>query len=169
MRERLIRAGCTLCGTLLLSGWRPAPGRAATLPQPPPANPLAGVAESHIRGNVPAQPKFDKLLKRDLTRYFTKAGKAPTVEYEFLRHGPTQTGVAFPKYYLWVKVRHGRRLTGEGAVRVAAVGQKQFDVTDFLSIAEMRRNPSQIDTVFPREVGDRIRARLQQRKQPPRR
>jgi hypothetical protein len=125
------------------------------------SDPMARIAESHIRGNVPAKPKFDKYLRRDLTTYFSRAsGKKVAVDYEFLRDGPTQTGISFPKYYLWVKVRGGKKLLDQGAVRLAAIDQKRFEVTDYLPKAEMKKAPEQIDWVFPGPVGDRIRQRL---------
>lgn len=125
------------------------------------SNTLAEIAKSHIRGNVPVRSQFDKVLKRDLAVYFTeRTGKKVSVEYQFLREGATQTGIAYPKYYLWVKIKNGAKLIDEGAVRIAAVEQKQFDVTDYLPRAKMWRNPAQIYLVFPAPVGDKIKQRL---------
>jgi hypothetical protein len=121
------------------------------------------VATSHVQGNVPGQSAFDRLLKRDLTDYFVKAGKKVAVVHEFLRDGPTQSGTSYPKYYLWVELRKGGTTTDEGAVRVAAVDKSRFVVTDYLSRATMLKHPTQIDSVFPAQVCDKIRARLQLR------
>lgn len=127
---------------------------AQELPQNPPAN----VAASSIQANVPAAPKFGRLLTRDLTAYFAKStGKGVTVKYEPLRDGPTQTGVSFPKFYVWVRVSRGGKQIGEGAARVAAVEQKRFEVTDYLSRVVMQGDPDQIYQVFPRPVADKIR------------
>lgn len=116
------------------------------------------MAQSHIEENAPAKSEFEKILKRDLESYFKRATrKAVTVQHEFLRDGPTQSGVSYPKYYLWVKIYDRKRLIDEGAVRAAAMEQKQFEITDYLSRNAMRNGPEQIDTVFPQPVGDRIR------------
>lgn len=158
----------TLCCALLL-GSSMAMAQQQTSKKPPvkkalqskPSNPMAEIAESHINGNVPVSSDFDRFLKRDLTAYFTKSiGKRIAVEYQFLREGATQTGISYPKYYLWVKIRNGKKLIEEGAVRVAAIDQKQFDITHYLSKATMKQKPEQIDEVFPLPVGDKIRQRL---------
>jgi len=122
---------------------------------------MAKVAESHIKGNVPPKAKFGKYLRRDLTTYFTRLNrKKIAVEYEFLRDGPTQTGIAYPKYYLWVTVHTGTKLVDEGAARAAAIDRRRFEVTHYLPEAAMKKDPEQIDSVFPLPVGDRIRQRL---------
>ena len=122
---------------------------------------MAEVAKSHIEGNVPSQADFDRFLQRDLTAYFRKAaGKPVTVRYELLRDGPTQTGVAYPKYYLWVKVFRDGKQSDEGAVRVAAIAKREFGVAEYLPKAEMQKQPEQIYSVFPATVGDKIKERL---------
>src|SRR6266550_7076938 len=66
------------------------------------------IAESHIRANVPDERDFDKFLKRDLEQYFKDTlQKTVTVEFELLRKEPTQTGIAYPKFYAWVTIRDG--------------------------------------------------------------
>ena len=140
-----------------------APGAAAgAAGQNPPAEQAPeSVDESHLRANVPDAKDFDNFLKRDLAAYF-KGGREGTVavEYELLRDGPTQTGVAYPKFYAWVKARKNGRLFAEGAARVAAVEKKRFEVTDFLSRADAARDPDRIYRIFPREVGDKIRRKV---------
>jgi uncharacterized protein YaiE (UPF0345 family) len=119
------------------------------------------ISDSHVRGNVPPGASFDRLLRRDLTTYFREStGKKTTVAYELLRNGPTQSGVAYPKYYLWATARVGKKTVIEGAARVAAIGQERFDVTDFLSQAELKKDPTTMESVFPRAVCDKIRQRL---------
>ena len=125
------------------------------------AETIRDISTSHIKGNAPQDAVFAKYLQRDLITYFTKlTGKKLTVEYEFLRQGATQSGLSYPKYYLWVKLRHGKRILHEGAVRVAAIEQKQFEVTDYLSKADMKKSPLQIEGVFPPSVAEKIRQRL---------
>lgn len=119
------------------------------------------IAELHIRANVPDQKNFDKFLKRDLERYFKDTKKKTvTVEYELLRKGPTQSGIAYPKFYAWVTIRDEGTVDDEGAVRVAAVEKNRFDVTDFVSKADIERSPMTVDRIFPKAVADTIRERL---------
>ena len=113
------------------------------------------IAESHIEGNVPKGKAFEEYLRRDLTSYFCTT-KDCRVEYEFLRDGPTQTGIAYPKYYLWVRCFTGGKLTAEGAVRVAAVDQSAFDVTHFLSAKDIVTSPDEAAGVFPAALLDKI-------------
>src|SRR3954447_2349408 len=87
---------------------------------------------SHVEANAAKGGLSDEYLRRDLTSYFCKGEKDCRVEYEYLREGATQSGVAYPKYYLWVKCFEKDKLTTEGAARVAAIEQKTFDVTNFL-------------------------------------
>jgi len=108
----------------------------------------ADVQASHIEANVPARESFEAFLRRDLLAYFHAPGTG-SLEYKLLRDGPTQSGVAYPKYYLWVTVRSGSSLLNEGAVRVAAIGRKRFEVTNFLSRGTIRATPSEVGVVFP--------------------
>jgi hypothetical protein len=107
---------------------------------------------SHIEGNVPAPEDFAPFLQRDILS-FAKTHGAPTatrVEYKLLRDAPTQSGVAYPKFYAWVQVFGDRALLSEGAVRVAAIERTRFDVTDFVRAQEIRTNPGAVQSVFPR-------------------
>jgi len=82
------------------------------------------------------------------------------VKYEFLRNGPTQSGVAYPKYYLWVIVSDKNKTIKSGAARVAAIDKKYFEVTNFLPVEEIMRNIEAIYSVFPRPVADRIKDKM---------
>ncbi len=114
------------------------------------------IAASHIEGNAPKSEVFDRYLKRDLKSYFCAQGKDCVIEYELLRDSPTQTGIAYPKYYVWVKYSKKNTTTSEGAVRVAAREQTEFDVTDFLSREEILASPSRVTTIFPAALADKI-------------
>ena len=108
------------------------------------------IAESHIRANVPDQKDFDNFLKRDLEQYFKDTKKKiVTVEYELLRKGPTQSGIAYPKFYAWVTIHYQGTVDDEGAVRLAAVEKKRFDVTHFVTKADIERSPMTLDRIFP--------------------
>lgn len=121
------------------------------------------VAESHIRANVPDEKNFDAFLKRDLEAFFkAELGKAVTVQFELLRKGPTQAGVALPKYYIWVKVYQRTRLLEEGAARVAAAEKKQFDVVQYMTRDEIKQNPEKMYQIFPLVVGEKIMEKINQ-------
>lgn len=124
---------------------------------------MAEIAKSHIEANVPKGKLFDEYLQRDLKDYFCKASKDCKVDYELLRDGPTQTGISYPKYYLWVKCADKGSVIAEGAVRVAAMEQKSFDITDFLSQEQISESPSQVARVFPAALVDKIVRRARQK------
>jgi hypothetical protein len=85
------------------------------------------IAESHVRANVPEEKDFDSFLKRDLESYFKDLKKKNiVVEYQLLRDGPTQSGIAFPKFYCWVTIKENGVIVEDGAVRVAAMEKKRF-------------------------------------------
>jgi hypothetical protein len=107
--------------------------------------------QSHVEANVPSQQDFEAFLDRDLLAHFKGAGfpSATAVEAQLLRKEPTQSGVAYPKYYAWIKIKNGSQLLTEGAVRVAAIGQKRFEVTNFLSRKQIQSNSGEVATVFP--------------------
>jgi len=119
------------------------------------------IAESHIRANVPDEKDFGQFLKRDLEKYFKESRhQTVAVDYELLRNEPTQSGVAYPKFYAWVTVRDGAKVLDQGAVRVAAVEKKSFDITHFVSEAEIKRSPDALNQIFPLTVADKIRERV---------
>jgi hypothetical protein len=119
------------------------------------------IAESHIQANVPEAADFDKFMLRDLEAYFTKQiGQTVNVKFEFLREGPTQTGVAYPKFYLWVRLTDKNKSVQEGAVRVAAIEKKRFEVTDYMGASEIKKSPEAVYRVFPRPVGDKILTKI---------
>jgi hypothetical protein len=114
-------------------------------------SPVLGQTElqqSHIEGNIPSQEEFSKLLERDLLAFF-KSSKASRVEYQLLRDAPTQSGLSFPKYYAWVKVFSGTVLSFQGAVRLAAINRARFEITDTLSVQQIRTAPNEVDSIFP--------------------
>src|SRR6266480_109794 len=80
------------------------------------------ISQSHIDANVPPDSIFDALLHRDLARYFEPSlGGSLAIDVELLRRGHTQSGIAYPKFYVWVLVRRDQRPLKEGYAQVAAV------------------------------------------------
>lgn len=111
------------------------------------------VRQSHIDGNVPTgDDNFSRLLSRDLDAYFSK-NKNMTVRtrFELLRKLPTQVGLAYPKFYAWVKLCDQKSgvVIEQGVVRVAALDKAQFDVTHYLTAAEICKNPESIAEILP--------------------
>ncbi len=116
--------------------------------------------ESHIDGNVPAERDFEKFMQRDLLAYFqaTVPGTV-SVEWTLLRRAPTQSGVAYPKFYAWVKVSGKSSTARQGAVRLAAVDRTHFEITTFMSAEEVLANPSAVETVFPALLVDTVKSK----------
>jgi hypothetical protein len=130
--------------------------------QMPPGDPLRAVQRSQIEANVPAPVDFNGILTRDLGSYFAAARtqKAPTIDFEMLRDGPTQIGVSYPKFYVWVRVAGGNSADDRGAVRLAAVERKRFVVTDFISERAIRHDREEIRRLFPGAVCEKIHTKL---------
>ncbi|MBO0722432.1 MAG: hypothetical protein J2P41_16520, partial [Blastocatellia bacterium] len=111
------------------------------------------IARSHIEANVPDEKDFSEFLIRDLQAYFRDTlKKTVRAEYELLREAPTQSGVAYPKFYAWVRVFIDDRLFEEGAVRVAAVEKTHFEITDYLSKHDIQEKPAAVETIFPQAL-----------------
>src|SRR5688572_3012456 len=133
---------------------------AALLALPSAFGQIPGLAESHIEANVPEPKNFRAFLVRDLTTHLKRRfGDRITVDYEMLREGPTQSGVAYPKFYLWVTVTKEDQTKVEGAARVAAIEKKEFGVTSFSTRDEIAANPTSIEGVFPQVLLAKIRDR----------
>ena len=117
---------------------------------------MTSLANSHIEANAPKGELFDKYLQRDLTAYFCNDAKDCRVEFDYLRNGATQSGASYPKYYLWAKCFVKAQLKTEGAVRIEAVDQKSFHVTDFLPAKEIAASPNRVVSVFPAALVDKV-------------
>ena len=125
------------------------------------ASPLQEIQQSHIDGNLPATfEAFNKILERDLTKYFSGILNSDiNIKYELLRRRPTQSGLAYPKFYAWVTILSSGKVVEAGAVRVAAIDKTRIDVTNFISQRDIVKHPKSIDTVFPAALCDDIRFR----------
>lgn len=124
-------------------------------------HPFQTIRQSHIDANVPEQEKFNEILTRDLHVYFMeRLGENISVSYELLREGPSQNGVAYPKYYAFVVIKKNDKTVERGAVRLAAIEKTKFEVTDYLTDKEIQKNPQSIYTVFPKSVCENIEMEL---------
>lgn len=98
-------------------------------------------------------PNFALTLKE----YFRlKTSKNVTIQFDLLRKGGTETGIAFPKYYAWVEIFEGTSRIERGAVRVAEVDTGKYEVTHYLADSEIESDPDIVYSIFPKELGDRI-------------
>ncbi|MBN8540156.1 MAG: hypothetical protein J0L82_07205 [Deltaproteobacteria bacterium] len=117
------------------------------------------VKRSHIEGNVPEEG-FELLLNRELSTHFSNELQRSDlkVDFKLLRKLPTQTGIAFPKFYCWIVVRdlEGKIITS-GAARVAAIDKVEFDVTDYLDRERVNSSPESVEYVFPAPLVEKIR------------
>ena len=114
------------------------------------------LAESHIAGNVPSGQDFDAYMKRDLASFLCEGAPDCHVEYSLLREGPTQTGIAYPKFYVWIICFKGNKVAKQGAARVAAIDKQQFHVTNFLSREQILESPQQVESIFPAPLVSKI-------------
>jgi hypothetical protein len=112
------------------------------------------VQRSHIEEHVPPADQAETILRRDLAAFFTASTgqKVASLQIVALRDGPTQSGVAYPKFYFWVLASGTDAVLAEGAVRVAAIDQVRFEVTDFLPKAKIQQLPGEVAAVFPQPL-----------------
>jgi hypothetical protein len=114
-----------------------------------------GRRASHIGENVPDPAQFATILARDLDGYFSRElASQVVVKFQLLRDGPTQSGVAFPKFYAWVTVsslQSGQKIA-EGAVRLSAENKASLSVTDFIPADDIKKRPDDLKRLFPSDV-----------------
>ena len=77
-----------------------------------------------------------------------------------LRDGPTQTGIGYPKFFAWVRVREGDTVLEEGAIVLAAVDRKAFSVKDYHEASSIRNAPQTVRDNFPPPVAEAILSRM---------
>lgn len=150
--ERMIR------GTLVLLALMLAAALAACS-----QNPLSKALASHVDENVPDAADFDRILKRDITAYMTDGGdRDVSVSVELLRDRATQSGVALPKFYIWIEKRDAAGLLLESAAaRIAAIEKKRFDVVQYYDRKRILTEPELMQKVFPDDVYEKILKKAQ--------
>jgi hypothetical protein len=160
MKRRLILIGAAMAVTAGAGFWLSREGSNSSLGRG--TQVVKQIQISHVDGNLPDAADFDRFLRRDLGGYFSRPDqKPPLVEFEFLRDGPTQSGVSYPKFYVWVRVNGGEAPDKRGAVRLAAVERKRFEITDFVAESEIRKDRDRIYSIFPAPVCEKILEKLQ--------
>ena len=125
-------------------------------------NALAAAQRSHVDANVPDEKDFDAILKREITAYVTdRDDKGISVTVELLRNAPTQSGVALPKFYVWIVKRDAKgAVMEEAAARIAAVEKKRFDVIQYYTKKRIVAEPDLVKKVFPEDVYEKILAKV---------
>jgi hypothetical protein len=118
--------------------------------------------ESHIEANIPPRSDFDRFLFRDLRGYFESQGNTVADSgFELLRQHPTQNGVGYPKYYVWLWYKRSDGLKVEGAASVSAQDKVQFYVTRFLSREQILSDPTLLGSFIPKELIKIIESKMQ--------
>lgn len=102
-------------------------------------------------------------MQRDLLIHFQRSGLpgARQVETLLLRDVPTQSGMAYPKYYAWARVsgHGGAPLLQQGVVRLAEVDHRRFEITHFITAQRIRSEGSAvIAPIIPEPLHERVRA-----------
>jgi hypothetical protein len=120
------------------------------------------IGQSHIDANVPDKKDFDAILKRDIMAYMTDKGdKDITVTAELLRDVPAQSGVALPKFYIWIEKRDAKGVVmEEAAARIAAINRDHFDVVQYYDKSRILNEPDLVSKVFPADVYEKILAKV---------
>ena len=109
------------------------------------------ISESHVRANVPDTiQQFEIIMKRDLNNYFTQSfGSNINIKFTLLRNAPTQSGIAYPKFYAWITVLSNKAIINEGAVLVASIKKERIEVYQYITKNEIILNNKVIEGVFP--------------------
>jgi len=125
-------------------------------------NPLVAAQRSHVDANVPDEKDFQRILKNDITKYVTDDGdKNVTVTIELLRDMPAQSGVALPKFYIWIVKRDANgTVMEEAAARIAAVEKTHFDVIQYYKRERILKEPDLMQKVFPDDVYEKIQRKV---------
>ena len=117
--------------------------------------------QNHSNANLPSTyEEFTNIVQRDLVSYFSKIeNEKVSTSYELLRKQPTQSGIAYPKFYAWVIVSKNNKVIKQGAIRLAAINGTKVEVTDFIQSNVIMAKPKSIESVFPKSLCDDIRQR----------
>jgi hypothetical protein len=74
-----------------------------------------------------------------------------------MRKSPSQVGVGYPHYYVWVTVSdENGNIATEGAARLNAINKEGFAVTDFIKKEQILEDTSSVTDLFPIILHKRI-------------
>jgi hypothetical protein len=133
----------------------------------------ASCSRSRVTANVPSSNDFRLFLIRDLTAYLnsdatgylesTHGDQLVVVDYEILLNGPTQSGTAYPEFYVWLNATNAELSVPqpvlEGAATVAAIEKKRFEVVNFSPKAGFVSHPFTHLGKFPESLREKINAK----------
>lgn len=111
---------------------------------------LQNIRSGHVAANVPSDAAFMGLLQRDVQAYLANNQlPAARITIELLRKEPTQIGVSYPKYYAWVRAGDDTGNRVEGAMRIVAIEEAHFEISDFTPAATVRSDPASLASIYP--------------------
>jgi len=106
-----------------------------------------------VHEGIPDEKTFEPLLIRVLSSYFEDDRfKNLQFRYMLLADHPFQSGIAFPKYYLWIEKYDGSRFIGQGVMEIAAIDQTRLGVIEFTSKKDLETDREWIKQHYPPEV-----------------
>lgn len=116
------------------------------------------ISQGHIDANVPAPDVFNEILAESIDQYLMDEYNLtrPITEYKLLRDYPSQTGLAFPKYYAWISSKDKDDKVVIGVARLAAIDKDYFDITDFVDSKTITKNGSSELNAFPLDLHQKI-------------
>jgi hypothetical protein len=134
----------------------------AAAQQPPSADEFTRQLQvrAHRRQRAAGQRLRQAAAARPEAYFGIKDAKDSDIVIALLRKVPTQSGVAYPKFYAWVEVTGARKAAG--AVRLAAIDGEKFEVTDFLTRETIIAAPDRVRAVFPAALENLINERAAQ-------
>jgi hypothetical protein len=108
------------------------------------------IRADHIAANVPPNSRFHEYLERDIRAFLVqRAQEDVQFSVDLLRTPPTQVGVAFPKYYVWIEASSPTQGDLSGAARVAAVNGREFSIQEFITRRDINAQPDALYRTFP--------------------
>ncbi|MFA6131196.1 MAG: hypothetical protein WC730_02970 [Patescibacteria group bacterium] len=126
---------------------------------------LSQFSLTHLEANEPPAEYLDEYLERDVMNYFNNVidVHVTLLNFEFLREGASQVGLAEPKYYVWVSAYDDDIVVEEGALYLAAAEQQYFRILNFFSVEEIIEDPSEMNKLFPNDVMTKIEEKVAER------
>ncbi len=108
------------------------------------------IRRDQVAANVPPNSRFHEYLERDVRAFLVQRNQEDVqLSVDLLRTPPTQVGIAFPKYYVWIEASSPTQGDLSVAARVAAVGGREFRIQEFIPRREINAQPDALHRTFP--------------------
>ena len=108
------------------------------------------IRSDQIAANVPPNSRFHEYLERDVRAFLIQRNQEDVpFSVDLLRTQPTQVGIAFPKYYVWIEASSPTQGDISGAARLAAVNGREFSIQEFITRREINSQPDALTRTFP--------------------